>query len=405
MTISKSMMILVVFFGYLIPVIAQNPRIAIKNVTLYPSPSAKPILNATILLNNGKIEKVGALSRVKIPKEYRIIDGTGKFATAGFWNCHVHLIGEPWANAKNRSADIDKNLKGMLTSRGYVYAFDLAQFDITNINDIRKLIESKVIDGPTLYAVGVPITSKSPFYIAPAKLPELQTSDEVQKHIRLQAEQGANGVKIWVGSPTGNAVEYMDKSLIISAVEEAKKYGFPVFAHPTDNLGIKVAVENGVSILAHTSPDNYSPWDSSLVETMIKHNVSLIPTLKLYSWELKRQNNYSEDNPLIKTAIQQLNAFYKAGGLILFGTDVGYMADYDPKDEYELMQKSGMSFEAILGSLTINTSDRFGFSSAKGQVAAGFDADIVLLKEDPKKNITNFTQVVMTIHKGRVIYE
>src|SRR5699024_7048360 len=125
-----------------------------------------------------------------------------------------------------------------------------------------------------------------PFYISPAKLPELQTTDEVQKHIRLQAEQGANGVKIWAGSPTGNAVEYMDKSLIASAVEEAKKYGFPVFAHPTDNLGIKVAVENGVSILAHTSPDNYSQWDSSLVETMIKHKVSLIPTLKLYSWEL-----------------------------------------------------------------------------------------------------------------------
>lgn len=405
MTISKSMMILVAFFGFIIPVISQSPGIAIKNVTLYPSPSAKPILNATILLNNGKIEKVGSLSSVKIPKEYRIIDGTGKFATSGFWNCHIHLIGEPWANAKSRTADIDKGLKDMLTSRGYMYAFDLAQFDITNINDIRKLIESKIIDGPTIYAVGVPITSKSPFYIAPAKLPELQTTEEVQKHIRMQAEQGANGVKLWAGSPTGNAVEYMDKNLIISAVDEAKKYGLPVFAHPTDNLGIKVAIESGVSILAHTSPDNYSPWDSSLINSMIRHKVSLIPTLKLYSWELKRQNNYSLDNPLIKTAIQQLNAFYNAGGSILFGTDVGYMADYDPKEEYELMEKSGMSFEAILGSLTINPAERFGFSSSKGKVTAGFDADIVLLREDPKKDIKNFTEVVTTIHKGRIIYE
>lgn len=29
------------------------------------------------------------------------------------------------------------------------------------------------------------------------------------------------------------------------------------------------------------------------------------------------------------------------GGMILFGTDVGYMNDYDPSDEYALMAEAG----------------------------------------------------------------
>lgn len=32
-----------------------------------------------------------------------------------------------------------------------------------------------------------------------------------------------------------------------------------------------------------------------------------------------------------------------AGGATLFGTDVGYMGDYDPFDEYTLMARAGMS--------------------------------------------------------------
>ena len=37
---------------------------------------------------------------------------------------------------------------------------------------------------------------------------------------------------------------------------------------------------------------------------------------------------------------------------MLFGTDVGYMHDYDPTDEYVLMAKAGMSPAQILESLT-----------------------------------------------------
>ncbi len=39
------------------------------------------------------------------------------------------------------------------------------------------------------------------------------------------------------------------------------------------------------------------------------------------------------------------------GGEILFGTDVGFIPDYDPEEEYRLMQQAGMSARDILRAL------------------------------------------------------
>src|SRR5688572_33100720 len=50
--------------------------------------------------------------------------------------------------------------------------------------------------------------------------------------------------------------------------------------------------------------------------------------------------------------VAQLRAWHGAGGRVLFGTDVGYMDDYDPTGEYVLKRIAGMSFSQILASLT-----------------------------------------------------
>ena len=42
----------------------------------------------------------------------------------------------------------------------------------------------------------------------------------------------------------------------------------------------------------------------------------------------------------------QLREFTALGGQVLFGTDVGYMTDYDPSDEYAYMQRAGLSIRS-----------------------------------------------------------
>ena len=50
----------------------------------------------------------------------------------------------------------------------------------------------------------------------------------------------------------------------------------------------------------------------------------------------------------VNLAIDQTRSYFRAGGTILFGTDIGYMNDYDPTDEYEYLQKAGLKFHDIL---------------------------------------------------------
>jgi hypothetical protein len=56
----------------------------------------------------------------------------------------------------------------------------------------------------------------------------------------------------------------------------------------------------------------------------------------------------------------QLRAFADAGGQVLFGTDVGYMTEYDPADEYVFMQQAGLSYARVLAALTTAPAERFG---------------------------------------------
>ena len=64
-----------------------------------------------------------------------------------------------------------------------------------------------------------------------------------------------------------------------------------------------------------------------------------------------------------------------------------------------------MSFRQILASLTTAPAERFGESARLGRLAAGFIADMVVLDEDPSKDVRVFAAVRYTIRAGRVIYE
>lgn len=363
---------------------AQSDKLAITNITVYTEPYKPPIEKATILISKGKFKKIGLSETVKIPNGYRVINGEGKYVTAGYWNSHVHFIEPKWNDAKNIVKDsLEAHLQEMFTSKGFVYVFDLAQIDFENLNTLRYRIKSSNIKSPTILSVGVPFTSKSPFYIKPLQLPELKTTEEVRNHINNQIKNGANGIKIWSASPTGSSIDYLSPPLIQEAAKIATRKKIPLFAHPSNLKGVENAVENGVTVLAHVAADDRLVWDSALVQRMIDKKVALIPTLKLHFWDLRLAGINTAKNALITTAINQLATFNKAGGLVLFGTDVGYMTDYDIEEELVQMQKADMSFDQILASLTINPAQKFNLSNKTGIIKVGKNADLVILKKNP----------------------
>lgn len=68
------------------------------------------------------------------------------------------------------------------------------------------------------------------------------------------------------------------------------------------------------------------------------------------------------------------------------------------------MSRAGMSFDQILASLTTSPAERFGYSNHSGRIAKGMDADLVVLRADPKQYATAFSRVRYTIRSGSIIY-
>ena len=89
---------------------------------------------------------------------------------------------------------------------------------------------------------------------------------------------------------------------------------------------------------------------------------------------------------------------------MLFGTDVGYMADDDPTDEYVAMQESGLGYPAILAALTTAPAARFG-ARRTGRLVAGMAADIVVVDGRPDDDIRALARIRLVLRNGRVIYE
>ncbi|PYU36845.1 MAG: 4-alpha-glucanotransferase, partial [Acidobacteria bacterium] len=103
-------------------------------------------------------------------------------------------------------------------------------------------------------------------------------------------------------------------------------------------------------------------------------------------------------------AAQQLKAFSQARGQVLFGTDVGYIEQFDTSEEFTWMSRAGMTFQKILASLTTSPAQRFGYSNRSGRIAQGMNADLVVLNGDPAQSTSAFSRVRYTIRDGKVIY-
>ena len=198
----------------------------------------------------------------------------------------------------------------------------------------------------------------------------------------------------------------MPVDVVRAAVEVGHRRGKLVFAHPSNSPGARAAIEGGADVLAHTFPSSLdgSPWDRALPAMMKERGMSLIPTLKLWPYELQRAGLSADIvERVLGNGVAQTRAFAELGGQLLFGTDVGYMTDHDPSEEFVYLQRAGLGPAQILAMLTTAPADRFG-RARTGRLAPGLAADVVVLDGDPALDVRAFAKVRTTMRDGRIIY-
>ena len=376
--------------------------VALVGGTVYSSPTAPVLQDAAVAIANGKITAVGKRSEIKIPKNARVIDCSGKTIVAGFWNSHVHFTEPAWNNAATAPvASLEKHMQEMLTRWGFTTVWDLGS-DPGNTLALRRRIESGEMPGPKLLLAGDIFPKNGhPVYLPPEmQLPEAATTEEAASMAREDLKVGMDGMKLFTGAFMGDKpVVNMDTAIVKAAVDVAHQQGKPVFAHPQNKTGLDNAVNGGVDVLAHTIPSglNYTPEELARFRSQ---HTALIPTLTLWT-------TVAQDPAVVarieETAGNQLHAFSANGGVVLFGTDVGFINIYDTSLELEYMHRA-LSTSDVLASLTTNPATYFK-ASTKGRVEKGYDADLVVVEGDPADDVRDLAKVDYTIRAGRIIYQ
>jgi len=360
-----------------------------------------------VLIHGGKIVAVGRSSAIRIPQTTQLIDCSGLTITAGLWNSHVHFVERKWANAGEVPAsELGRQLQDMLTRYGFTSVFDLSSL-WKNTRSLRDRIESGEVPGPRIRSTGEGLVPKGAL---PSEtvvnmmgwmnvpVPEITDAAQAAAASRQLLDDGVDGIKLFRSSPHSAP---LPDSVLRAAVNEAHRSGKPVFLHPDSGEDILAAVRSGVDIIAHTTPHS-GPWDETVLTAMKERRVALIPTLTIWKYYM-RHDRVSAQEQVAKTETGQVRSWIAAGGTVLFGNDLGAV-DYDPTEEYSLMAEAGMSFPQILASLTTAPAERFGESKRLGRIASGLEADLVVLKEDPTKNIRALASVKYTLRSGKIIY-
>ncbi len=395
------LILLLVFTSYHPLVQAAEPKIvACVGAKVYPSPTAAPIEDAAVLIEDGKIKTVAAGVAFKLPGSTEVLDCKGKVVVAGFWNSHVHFE-TGWQGAQHDPADkLEAHMHEMITRWGFTTVWDLGS-DPGNTLALRKRVETGEVAGPHILMAGDIFPEHGhPVYLPPEmELPEAGNSTEATLMARGYLSMGLDGIKLFTGAFMGDRpVVNMDAAIVKAAVDVAHAQGKPVFAHPQNHAGVDNALAGGVDLLAHTIP-NEGSFTAEELARMKQQGTALIPTLSLWTTVV---SDPAIQNQLVQAGVNELKAYFSEGGTILFGTDVGFIPNFDTTQELEFMGRA-MGWKDVLASLTINPAKYFKEPS-KGRVEIGMDADLVVLEADPSTDVRNLAKVAYTIRGGKVIY-
>jgi imidazolonepropionase-like amidohydrolase len=371
------------------------------------SPTHDAIHDGVVFIDRGKIAAAGPSALVPIPCGTEILDCSGLTITAGLWNSHVHFFERKWAEAASIPADeLNRQLAVMLTRYGFTSVFDVGSM-WENTRRLRARIESGEVCGPRIRSTGpglIPPGALPPgnvlatLGVMPFPAPEITDAAQAQSTVKRLVEEGVDGIKLFASSPRSDA---LGERTMRAAVNEAHRSSTPVFVHPESAADLAAALRAGVDVIAHTTPRT-GAWDEAILSEISATRAALTPTLALWK-SFSRHDRICAQDEVVAISTGQLRAWVDCGGAVLFGTDLGAV-DPDPRQEYVLMAAAGMNFRDMLASLTTVPAARFGDAAVLGQVAVGFEADLIAFEGDPESDVRAMADVKYTIRSGKIIY-
>ena len=374
--------------------------------------SNKPTENGMIEIMNKTISYVGKERKIdKLSGDINIIEG--ETIMPGMIDCHQHFHqnGEPdqqkiwiWTNMASLAIKATIYAKIELES-GFTTVRAMGDPGDLGVS-LRNAINEGIFKGPRILTCGQPLSitgghgTHLPTWIQNSDFISTIFADgveEVRKAVRYLIGTRVDLIKLLV---TGGCMDISSEPGVQNynyeeidvAVREAHKFGRKVGVHVEGLSGLKDAIKAGVDTIEHGFDLN-----EEAIQIMKEKNIYLIPTLFAGHNIVKHGTESGIPEYAIikakKTLEKGVRSFinaYKNGVKIAMGSDIGtpFFPHGEAAKELESMVNCGMSnFDAILA-VTKNASEVLGINDKVGTIEKGKMADLLVLNEDPLKDIT-----------------
>jgi len=387
--------------------------------------TGKIISNPAVIIDSNKISAI--VKKENIPKGITVID-LGEFTLLpGLIDMHVHpnLTTGDYQVDHLRGSSASKALMGLknvqdLLAAGWTTLRVAGDGDVGYANmEVRNAINKGMFIGPRIYGAahyisvtggGGDINFISPEQNIIADGLIADGPDEIRKAVRNEIKYGSDWIKLLVTGAFMSAGDnprnvHFSPEELKAAVEEANRRDVPVMAHAHATEGIKQAVKAGVRTIEHGSF-----LDEEAMDLMIQHGTWLIPTLSIklfHQQELPESKSMQKATELAKKYNDDLYknlriAFKKGVKFGLGSDDVGWPATFSAK-EFEEYLKLGMTpMQAIICGTKVNA-EILKKGHEIGTVEAGKFADLIAVKGDPLKDITELQRVKFVMIGGKVV--
>ena len=356
---------------------------------------------ATLVIRGTKIVGIGPSQTVSVPKDAVRIDGRGLTVLPGLIDCHVHLClgGEADVVATIESEQPSYTLlKSVWHARatieaGFTTVRDVGSRD-HSIFMLKRAIDSGLIPGPRIVGAGLAICMIGGHARFIGQ--EVAGTEQVRRVVAEQVAAGAGVIKVIASGGiltpgTSPDTAQMTLEELAAAVDQAREAGRKVAAHAHGASGMKNAIQAGVHSIEHATL-----LSDEAGALMKRYGVYMVPTLSaLATTAACRPSCGIPESALTKAKAmtKQHQASFKqahqSGIRIAMGTDAGTPFNYhgDNAQELERMVAFGMTpMEAILAS-TAAAARLIGIERTVGTLKKGKEADLIVLKGDPLKQI------------------
>ena len=371
--------------------------------------------------SDGRIVQVGPADEVlsaAAGSGARVIELEGVIAP-GLVNMHVHLgLGLPGpmeesvqrANLAELALLMAGNARQVLES-GVTTVRLVGETRFADMA-LRKAIDLGAVSGPRIFTAGHALCCTGGHGHG-ADGQEADGADGFRRATREQIRAGADLIKVCISGGIAGEHEQIDTPQLtdeeMSAVlGTAHDWGRKVTAHAGPAGVIERAVQLGLDGIEH----GYQLTES-LCAMMAERQVWYTPTIsvsrceeffianKVPRWMIDRALSAGERH------WQSLQFAIKAGVPIVMGTDMPPQAAFDETTatirEMEFMVEAGMTPLQVMRSATSLAADWLGAGDRFGVLAAGAQADLILLDKNPVLDISALRGLHGVMQAGQVV--